>query len=241
MVNALIFAGGTGQRMNSGAKPKQFLELHGKPILIYTIEYFESHPEVDGIMIVCLKEWIPELKRQLRLYQIKKVRGVISGGNTGHESIYIGLKALDKFCQNDDIVLIHDGVRPLISQELITRNIQVTKEKGTAITVAPAVESIVCIKDGDKISSVPDRNQMFIAKAPQTFQFRFILDVYEKADEKGILAIDSAHLLSILGHEMYTVNSTPYNIKITTPSDYFVFRALYEAKENSQIFGILNS
>ena len=134
MVNiALIFAGGTGQRMNTRSKPKQFLDLHGKPIIIYTLEHFQNHPMIEEIVIVCLRDWIEVLRRLLGEYRISKARSIVPGGLTGHDSIYFGLKHLEEFSQADDIVLIHDGVRPFITKDLITKNIQATQKMGNAI------------------------------------------------------------------------------------------------------------
>ena len=235
---ALIFAGGTGQRMNTNAKPKQFLNLYGKPIILYTLEHFEDHPEIDEIVIVCLESWIKELERFLRCYDIKKVIKIVPGGKTGHESIYNGLKALENICKTDDIVLIHDGVRPLITKELISANIAKVKECGTAITAESATESVISSENGDVVGSVPNRSSMFTAKAPQSFEYGMIWDLYQRARKDGLLTIDSAHLLSIYGREMHLIQSTPNNIKITLPADYYIFRALYEANENKQILGI---
>jgi 2-C-methyl-D-erythritol 4-phosphate cytidylyltransferase len=116
MVTALIFAGGTGKRMNTRSKPKQFLEIHGKPVIIYTLEHFEYHDEIDCIVIVCIKEWIEELRGLLKRYGITKVTKIVSGGETGHDSIYLGLEAMKEAFTEDDIVLIHDGVRPFINE-----------------------------------------------------------------------------------------------------------------------------
>lgn len=235
---ALIFAGGTGQRMNSKSKPKQFLELHGKPILIHTLEFFEHSNSIDAICIVCLQGWETMLQDSLKRYGISKVRWIVLGGETGHDSIYHGLQVLATVCKPDDIVLIHDGVRPLISDELIERNIECVKEHGNAITVEEAAESIIRIDQEDEILEVPPRSEMRIAKAPQSFYFSEIWEVHQLAQKDNFKSIDSAHLMYQYGRKMHTVESTPYNIKIATPSDYYVFRALYEARENSQIFGI---
>jgi len=238
MITALIFAGGTGQRMNSRAKPKQFLEMHGKPIIIYTLEHFELHEEIDNIVIVCLKEWIPELKMLLQRYSITKVSMVVPGGNTGHASIYNGLEAMKSSAEPEDIVLIHDGVRPLITAELISRNIEVVKEFGNAITAEPARESVVQSTDGKTIAAVPLRDEMYVAKAPQSFLYGRILELYEQSCADGKATIDSAHLCSIYGEPMHMVPSTKNNMKITDPADYYIYRALYEALENQQIFGL---
>ena len=236
---ALVFAGGTGQRMNSKSKPKQFLDMHGKPILIYTLEYFEKHKEIDAICIVCLAGWEEELERQLKMHHIEKVRWITTGGETGHDSIYNGLKVLKKECNENDIVLIHDGVRPLITEELISANIDMVKTHGNAITVEAVAESVVVMDEKDNvIRDIPERHLAKIAKAPQSFYLKDIWEVHELAQKAGIKSIDSSDLMHRYGRELYTVKSTPYNIKIATPSDYYVFRAIFEARENSQIFGL---
>lgn len=235
---ALIFAGGTGQRMNSRSKPKQFLELYGKPLIIHTLEFFEYCEEIDAICVVCLAGWEEVLRSSMRQYDISKVKWIVQGGSTGHDSIYHGLQALASVCGEEDIVLIHDGVRPLISEELIEKNIACVKEKGNAITVETAAESVVQIAEDGTIKDVPPRQEMRIAKAPQCFYFKDIMEAHKRAQEDGFKSIDSSHLMHHYGYELHTVESTPYNIKIATPSDYYVFRALYEARENSQIFGL---
>src|SRR5579862_6915021 len=136
--------------MSTRATPKQFLELHGKPVIIYTIEHFERHPEVDRIVVVCLESWIGELKRLLRRYDIHKVTTIVAGGDTGHASIYNGLVAMRETSADEDIVLIHDGVRPLIDERLLTENIAAVREHAAAITVERAVESVVRVgADGE--------------------------------------------------------------------------------------------
>lgn len=238
MTTALIFAGGTGKRMNSRSKPKQFLEMHGKPILIYTLEHFEYHEEVDNIVIVCLKEWIAELEGLLKRYGITKVRKIVNGGETGHDSIFYGLKAMREFSHDNDIVLIHDGVRPLIDEELISQNIEAVRKYGNAITSEAVRESVVRSVDGENIAEIPKRSQMYVAKAPQSFYYGKILQLYTKAQENGVKTIDSSHLCSLYHEPMHLVKSTRNNIKITEPADFYIYRALYEALEGQQIFGI---
>lgn len=236
-VHALIFAGGTGQRMNTRTTPKQFLELHGKPVIIYTLEHFERHPEVDDIAVVCLASWIGELSTLLRRYDITKVRVIVPGGDTGDESVRLGLAAMGGMSADDDIVLIHDGVRPLINADLISENIAVTRVHGSAITVESVRESVVQVDGEGIIEEVPPRQAMHVAKAPQTFRYGFIHDLYRRAEQDGVGAIDSAHLCSVYGEKMRTVQSSPNNMKITAPQDYYIFRALHEVLENQQILG----
>jgi 2-C-methyl-D-erythritol 4-phosphate cytidylyltransferase len=236
----LIFAGGSGIRMNSAAKPKQFLQLYGKEIIIHTIENFEKHSDIDGVVVVCIEAWIPFFKGLIEKFNIKKIMAVIPGGITGQESIYKGLVEIQKNCPDDDtVVLIHDGVRPLIDSDLISRCINSVLVHGSAITVTPAIETIVSLDTDNKIASVTDRFRCFYAKAPQCFKLGDIISCHQKALANGFNnIIDSASLMRQCGYDLYTVEGSYENIKITTPSDYYIFRALFEAKENSQIFGI---
>lgn len=241
MVSVLIFAGGTGKRMNSKSKPKQFLELHGKPILIHTIEHFEEHDEVDNIAVVCLPAWIDTLRDILKRFNITKVKWIVEGGQTGQESIYNGLNAIYQECENpkDTIVLIHDGVRPIISQKLISENIATVKNYGSAITVSKAKETVTSVDSEAQIDMIADRSAARIAKAPQSFYLSDIYSAHIRAKQDHIMEmIDSASLMRHYGYPLHTVECPSENIKITTPMDFYIFRAIHEAKENSQIFGI---
>ncbi|MCG7334340.1 2-C-methyl-D-erythritol 4-phosphate cytidylyltransferase [Sporosarcina sp. ACRSM] len=240
MATALIFAGGTGTRMNSKSKPKQFLELYGKPIIIHTLEYFERHQEVQDIAVVCLSSWIEELKESIKKFNLKKVRWIVEGGKSGQESIYNGLQAIYNDCEKaeDKIVLIHDGVRPLISEQLITDNIEAVRKFGSAITVGRVKETVVSVDSRSTINEIADRAVARIAKAPQSFYLKDIYKVHKNAIRDGIKEMtDSATLMKYYGSSLHIVECGTENIKITTPTDYYIFRAIYEARENSQIFG----
>ena len=238
MISALIFAGGTGQRMSLSSKPKQFLELYGKPIIIYTLEHFEYHKEIDDIVIVSVESHINELYSLLHRYGITKVSKIVPGGNTGHDSIYNGLIAMKENAKKDDIVLIHDGVRPLITEELISENINTVRKYGAAITAELARESVVHSIDGLNINNIPNRAEAYIAKAPQSFCYGKILTAYDKASVDNVKTVDSAMLCNIYNIPMHIVESTKNNIKISNSTDFYMFRALYEANENQQIFGV---
>ena len=238
---AVIFAGGSGVRMNTRSKPKQFLELRGKPIIIYTLELFDNHPLIDGIVVVCLESWIPFLKKMLKKFEINKVVKIVSGGDSGQDSIYRGLCAVEDYCkekgEENAVVLIHDGVRPLIVDETITRNIEKVHEKGSAITVVPAIETFVIQKEEGQMV-IPDRSSCLLARAPQSFYLKDILSIHRKNKENGnITFIDSCSMMSYFGYKMATIEGPMENIKITTPTDYFIFRAMVEVHENQQIFG----
>ncbi|GHT09987.1 2-C-methyl-D-erythritol 4-phosphate cytidylyltransferase [Bacteroidia bacterium] len=236
---ALIFAGGSGVRMNTQAQPKQFLQLYGKEIIIHTIEHFEKHPEVDAIVVVCIEAWIPFLKSLLAKFNIGKVRWVVQGGVNGQESIYNGLEAIHRDCPANSVVLIHDGVRPLITPELISACMQSVLLRGSAITITPAIETIVALDTDSKITTITDRSKSYHAKAPQCFRLGDIWQCHRQAKQDGWTnVIDSASLMMHYGHQLHTVQGVHENIKITTPSDFYIFRALYEARENSQVFGL---
>lgn len=238
MNNVLIFAGGAGRRMNSRSKPKQFLKLYGKEIIIHTLENFQNHPEVDNIVVVCIKGWVGYLQKLLAQYCIDKVRLIVAGGKTGQESIYNGLCALSDFAPADSIVLVHDGVRPFVTDSLISDCIKSVKKYGSAITVTPATETIIELRD-KKIQAITDRSKCYLAKAPQCFYLGELLKAHEKALKDGKTdMIDSATLMKHYGHDLYVVEGGADNIKITTPADFYTFRALYDVRENQQIFGL---
>ena len=236
-VKVLIFAGGAGRRMNARSLPKQFLQVYGKPVIIHTLEHFEYHELVDEIVIVCLKNWIDELKGMLKRFGIRKVTIIVPGGKTGHKSIWEGLKAMRDTTADQDIVLIHDGVRPLINEELIDANIRAVRKYGNAITCEAARESVVMSSNGIDIQQVPNRDFMYVAKAPQSFRFGEVYEAYEQAEKAGYQTIDSSHLYGIQKRHMHLLHSTRNNMKITEPADFYIYKALYEAMEAQQIYG----
>lgn len=234
---AVIFAGGVGKRMQTVSRPKQFLELNGKPVIIYTLEIFDNHPEIDGIVVACVEDWIPFLEKQLKKFEINKVGAIVPGGVTGQESIYNGLVAAATHYGEDCCVLIHDGVRPLITAKTVTDNIRTAREFGNCITCVPATETFI-VKQKDGALEIPSRADSLIARAPQTFHLKDILKVHELVRKEGKNDyIDSCTMMSQHGYKIHTVIGPMENIKITTPTDFFIFRAMVEVHENQQIFG----
>lgn len=237
---AIIFAGGTGKRMNTKSIPKQFLELHGKPILVYTLEQFNNHPEIDSIILVVQERWVDYCKNLTLKYHLEKISAIEKGGVTAFESQRNGLKRASEMFSEKSIVLIHDGVRPLIDEDTISRDIESVKNYGNAITVSPATETIM-VKTNDEtgeVDQIIDRSKCELARAPQGFYLQDILEAHKQAKKEGLEFIDSATMMQYYGHHLYTVVGRPENIKITTPDDFYSFRALVDARENSQIFGI---
>ena len=236
---ALIFAGGTGKRMHTSGVPKQFLELNGKPIIIHTIEKFENNDDVDGIVISCLQEYIQKMWRLCNKFHITKVQAIVPGGETGQESIYHGLCKIYELFAGNSVVLVHDGVRPLVDPMTITKAIQCVKEHGSAITVTPATETIITESKDGEIGNILDRSVCQVAKAPQCFYVNDLLSAHEKAREEGKTDfIDSASLMRHYGHKLYAVEGKTENIKITTPVDYSIFKAIENANESSNAFGL---
>ncbi len=234
---AVIFAGGSGTRMNTVSRPKQFLELKGKPVIIYTLELFDNHPQIEGIVVVCIEQWIPFLEKQLNKFEINKVVRIVPGGDTCQKSIYNGLVAAAVLYGEECNVLIHDGVRPLITEHTISDCVKTVEEKGNCVTCIPATETFV-VKQEDGSLEIPARDNSLIARAPQCFRLKDILDAHHQAQKEGVFNfIDSCTMMSHYGHRMNTIIGPMENIKITTPTDFFIFRAMVEVHENQQIFG----
>ena len=236
---ALIFAGGTGSRLSGATTPKQFLVLSGKPIIIHTLEYFQLSPGIDSICVVCLESRIPQLKQLVKRFDISKVNIIVPGGATGMDSIFNGLKAIRESERDtkDVLVLLHDGVRPLIDGETISACIESVVAHGCTATIAPAIETVI-VHDGDGVvTDVLDRSSCSLARAPQGFwrEAFYEAPLRAQADGKGDF-IDSVSLMSHYGHKVFTVEGPVENIKVTTPTDYYAFKAFMEARDQSALW-----
>lgn len=237
---AAIFAGGVGRRMHSKDMPKQFLSMHGTPIIIHTLEHFEDHEEIDAIVIACVEDWIPHLQKLVNKYNIKKVKKIVPGGSTGQESIYHALCAADDVSKGEkSIVLVHDGVRPLITEKTISDNIASVKKYGSAITCISVTETVLLTDENSSINEVPDRSKSRLARAPQSFWLEEILASHRKAiSESRNDFIDSCSLMQYYGKKMHLIDGPRENIKITTPEDFYIMRAMLDAKEDQQIYTV---
>lgn len=235
---ALIFAGGIGSRMNAAALPKQFLEVHGKPIIVHTLEHFEEHPDIDAIAVAILPHYRNHLTRLLNRYEITKVSWIVDGGGTGQASRHAGLQAIAADSPESSIVLIHDGVRPLITQQLISDNIESVVLHGSAITCTKFNETVVSSRT-QQIEDVIPREHIYAAQAPQSFRLGPILGLYDRAVADGETdTIDSCGLLHRYGLPIHRVDGPRSNIKITTVEDFYVARAFFDVLENRQIGGL---
>lgn len=225
---ALLIAGGSGNRMGQDI-PKQFMHVDGCPIMVHTMMCFQKHPDIDSIAVVCLKGWETVLRAYANQHRIDKLKWIFPGGNTGMESIHNGIYGLrDAGCNDEDLVLIHDSVRPLLSQDIISSNIAICKAYGYAITGIQCREAILESEDGFTSKVSIPRDKLIRTQTPQTFRLKNIIEIHEKAMNIGILdSVASCTLVAeVGGTEMHIVPGSEKNIKITTVEDLEILKAL---------------
>lgn len=243
---AIIFAGGKGMRMGADI-PKQFLELDGEPILANTIRRFEYNEHIDKIYISTIKDYLAYVKRMVQVYEFHKVADVIEGGETALDSQYLALeKACDERENNpkNSVVLMHDGVRPFISDEIIDKVIKNVEEKGNSITAVPATETVFISYDGNTIEKIPPRQNCYSAKAPQGYRLGELMDAFKqiKARPEGYGdCTDSCSLMRECGKEIYYVLDSEHNIKITKPIHFEIATAINRWLNKVQSLGVLPS
>ena len=240
---AIIFAGGIGQRLKSGqdATPKQFLKIYNKPIIIHTLELFQEHPKIDKIYIAIHPDYYDYMSELVKHYYITKTAGIVNGGATGQESIYNALKLAQSQNPENSIVLIHDGVRPNITEEVITQNIECAAKNGNAITSTSCFETILISENGVNPKHVPYRKHTYCAQAPQSFRLGEIVKAHEqtrKTNPNYTDIVDSCTLYKTLGKETFMIKGNRGNIKITTIEDLYILRALIRYKEDLEALGI---
>lgn len=232
---ALIFAGGVGSRMGADI-PKQFLKINNKPIIAITTSIFQNDPNISDIYIVMLKDYIDYTQEIVANYNLSKVRKIIPGGTTGQESIFNGLSAIKQDHASEKvIVLIHDGVRPIIEDDLISRCIESVQQFGTAISGIPAYETQVTT-DNNIVTNIIDRKMCWIARAPQCFYLDEILNAHFKAQENNDNeVIDSCTMIKKYSSKsLHLVQTIPNNIKVTTPIDYILVKSLLSERTNNE-------
>ncbi len=238
----LILAGGVGQRMRTSGLPKQFLEVFGKPIIIYTIEKFEKCRDIDRILVVCNAAWLDHMKEIVSQYRLSKVIDIVAGGRDRQLSIKEGLTAIrNDGGKEDDTIVIHDGVRPLVQDATICENIRVAEQYGGAMTVRPVVESVVVTDSSETagFENFKNRKDTYSLTSPQTFRLGTLETIYRNiADKKTPYPLlDSALVYTFLGNNIHMVIENNNNIKITTPEDYYILKAMLELEENRYVFG----
>ncbi len=210
---ALITAGGLGQRMGSST-PKQYLELNGRPVLAWTLSVFETHPLIEFVVLT-----VPPgdenfcMEKIVKPYRFQKIRNIVAGGDERQASVRHGLEKLAR----TDFIVIHDGVRPLVSADIIARSIEIAKTHGAAVACTPVTETVKK-RIGEYVNTI-SRKDLLLAHTPQTFQSRLIMDAHRKALEDGFIGTDDAMLVERLGHPVVAVEDSKENIKITTRTD----------------------
>lgn len=236
---ALIFGGGTGVRASTHGVPKQFVKVQGVPIIIRTICKFEKNEQIDAIVLVCVDGYQQKLISLLKEFNIRKVTAVVTGGRTGQESIYHGLKAIKELSLDKDaVVLMHDAVRPMISGSLIDDCIQSVRSFGSGIASVVCHETVASFQNEDVLNIFP-RSQLVMLRAPQAFFVEDIWRCHQYALQEGkVNFTDSASMAASYGHKLHLVHCDTKNIKITYPEDIFMLKALLEAEEHSEIMGL---
>ena len=229
---ALIIAGGSGQRMNQDI-PKQFINVYDKPVIIYTLEAFQKHPNIDAIAVVCLDGWQEILRAYAKQFNIFKLKWIYTGGENGQESIKNGIMELKNECGNDDVVLIHDAIRPLVSQEIISDCISCCIKNESAITVIPCAEAMLLTNDRESSDAAIPRENLARTQTPQAFLLKKLIWAHTVAEEKGIVNSTATCTLMIeLGEKMFFSTGSEKNLKLTTTDDIEIFKALLHSKKD---------
>ena len=228
----LIIAGGSGNRMHQDI-PKQFITVNERPVIVYTLEAFERHPEIDSIAVVCIEGWEQVLRAYAKQFNITKLQHVVPGGKNGQDSIRNGVFELEQHFDKDDIVLIHDAIRPMVSAEIISDNIRVAREFGSAITVIPCAEAMMQTEDGTVSTGSYPRDRLRRTQTPQAFRLGEFCDLHRRALEAGITnSVASCTLKIEMGEQVYFSAGSEKNIKLTTVEDIDIFKALLAAQRS---------
>ena len=233
---ALLTAAGVGSRMHQDI-PKQFMNVENKPIIIYTLEAFQNHPSIDAIIVVTLPNWIDVLQAYARQFNITKLKWIVAGGETGQESIHNGLVKLQEECHEEDVVVIHDGNRCLVSSDIISDSLAVFKTHGSAVAAIPCVEAVFRSKDNgaSSIISIP-REQLYRTQTPHTYTLKKLLWAHEQAELQNIVnTAATCTLMQQLGETIYFSKGSEENLKITTVDDIMIFKALLHTKKDEWI------
>jgi len=235
MVIAIVLAGGSGIRFGDKI-PKQFIEVHGKPVIIHTLERINNHPKIDEIIVPCIPEYIEQLRDMAEKFNITKLKNIIPGGITFQESMKACVYALYDRCSNDDIILLHMSISPMISDDILSDSIDVCKTHGNGYSAHPSY-LCMCEKTGENFSDkFLDRDLIFGLNTPQTHYYGKLLEIYEKAKKDNFDINSQPHLSSLMfayGEKLYFSKSSSLNIKITTQDDLKLFEALLITKEMS--------
>ena len=235
MTIAIIIAGGSGHRMGQDI-PKQFINVYDKPVLIYTLEGFQKHPQIDAIEVVCIDGWHDVLWAYARQFGIDKLKWVVSGGATGQESIRNGVYNLEGKADGDDIIIIHDGIRPLVDETVLTDVILKAQKYGNAVTSLPYNEQIFVVDDEISTTKYIPRETLRRVSTPQAYKFGLLDSKYHEAYEKEIGIYGSSYtntMMVELGERLYFAAGSDKNIKLTTKDDLEMFKAYLKSDKDN--------
>lgn len=229
---ALVVSEGVVVKENQDI-PRQFLNIYDKPVVIYALEAFQKHPEIDVIAAVCIAGWEQILWSYAKQFNITKLQHVIPGGENGQDSVRNGVFELERYYDEDDVVLIHDAVRPLVSEEIISDNIRVAREFGNATAVIPCAEAMMQTEDGVASTGSYPRDRLKRTQTPQAFHLGDICELHRRALREGITnSVASCTLKIELGEQVFFSAGSEKNIKLTTLEDIDIFKALLAAKRS---------
>lgn len=232
---AIIIAGGNGSRMGQDI-PKQFINVYDKPVLIYTLEGFQRHPEIDAIEVVCIEGWHDVLRAYAKQFGIDKLKWIVKNGETAQESICKGIMQLKEYCQNDDIIIVHDGIRPLVEEFVLSDVIVKCKKYGNGVTSLPYNEQIFIADDENSTIKYIPRETLRRVSTPQAYKYEKLLWAYEKAfsEKIGIQTGTYANTLMVeLGERLYFAAGSEKNIKLTTKDDLELFKAYLKMEKDN--------
>lgn len=229
---AMLIAGGNGQRMKQDI-PKQFINVNDRPVIVYTMEAFQKHPNIDAIAVVCLEGWEEILKAYAKQFNITKLQWIFRGGKNGQESLKNGIMGLREVANGDDMILIHDAIRPMVSQEIISGNISCCMRNGSAITVIPCAEAMLMTNDKESSEESIPRDNLARTQTPQAFYLKKLVWAHEEAAKRGITnSIATCTLMIELGEQVYFSTGSEKNLKLTTTDDIEIFKALLHSKKD---------
>lgn len=230
MNTALILAGGVDSRFKMDI-PKQFVNVNNRPVIVYTLEIFQNHPDIDEIIVICLDGWQEMVRVYGKQFNISKLTGIISGGKDAQESTYKGLQYLKNKMDQGDIVVIHDAIRPLVSKEIISKSIKMCQKKGMGVAATYIMDTIMRSENGKEGNQSINRYQIMKVQTPQAFDYKLIVELHERAiREKCMGAWDNSSMITNLGEKVYFSEGSDLNMKINTVEDVEMFKALYKMK-----------
>lgn len=229
---AVLIAGGKGTRFGAD-KPKQFVEINGKPILAYTMDVFQNTKSVDAIAVVCIEEWQDYVKEMRDKYSFSKLKYIIQGGNSRFYSIYNAITFFADKMLDEDCIMIHDAVRPCVTEKIITESFAAAAQYGATLAVAPSFDTMYVSEDGKNVSGIYPREKLFKGQTPETLRYSLALECYKEAEERNLTIDATSELLIELKQPIHLTKGGQENIKITTTDDIIMFKSILKSQHQN--------